>query len=511
MKTDFLYRLLPARKMAGSLLAALLLLGCDVVNQDPLSDLTQEQFFQTRTDAQAVLFATYDATQALVEEMFVYGEGRGDLVMDSWGMNCCGRNGQDNLRLWQQIVTPDNGFTSWTNWYQLINRANTVIKYVPGIADPAFLAVNRDEITGQAQYLRALAYFYLVRNFGDVPLVTEPSESSEQDFAVPRTPAAGVLAQIETDLSVAATKLKTFNGGANNRTTVTYGAVNALLTEVYLWQDKFQAALDASLEVQKSPVVYALMPVDPNNTRANGGKTSDFTKIFWQKNNSEIIFALAFDASRQETQPLQRMTDFARGGSYQYQPSLKARNLWAGEADNVRGDGASYRGGLTGDARIWKWIGVDAGTQLPNSQASDRDWILHRLADVLLLRAEALNRLDRKQEAIDLVNQLRARVGLPATPVSAASTTEDIEDAILKERALELAYEGKRWFDLVRVGKRRKNVLVSNVAAVVDGTSSAFRKDQITGVLNDPRSWVLPINRNELLSNTQLEQNEYYR
>lgn len=483
--------------------------SCEVVDQKPLSDLTKEQFYKTRADASAVLNSCYDAMQDLVEDFFVYGEGRGDLVMDSWGMNCCGRNGSDNLRLWQQTLTPDNYFTGWTRWYQLINRTNNVITYVPGIPDVSYTAVLKGESIGQAQYIRALSYFYLLRNFGDVPLVLEPSESSDQNFQVSRTPVAEVLAQIEKDLVAARTGLRAYNPGSNNRVLVTVGAVNALLTEVYLWQNKYQEAYDASVAVTGSPVPYSLIPTDPTNTRPNL-KTSDFTKIFWTKSNSEIIFSLAFDAAQTETQRLQNMTDFARGGSYQYQPSLKARSLWISENDFVRGDGASYRGGATGDARIWKWIGVDYSTPIPNAQASDRNWIIHRLADVLLLRAEAANRLGRKQEAVDLINQIRARVGLATTPVTAASSTEEIEDAVLRERALELAYEGKRWFDLVRVGRRRSDFLVDNVASALPPTQT-FREADVRKVLTDSRSWVLPLNRFELLGNPKLVQNEYYK
>lgn len=491
-------RIITTIRSAALLLAAWWTVSsCNVLDQEPYSELTKDNFFKTGADASAALNATYDALQGLVEDMFVFGEGRSDLVRDSWGMGCCGRNGQDNLKLWQQVVTPDNGYTSWTPWYNLINRANTVIKNVPGITDVTFLQRNKDETVGQALYLRALAYAYLVRTFGAVPLVTEPSETSSQDYNVTKSTEAEILAQIEADLLEARTKLATYNpGDARNR--ANRAAVNSLLTEMYLWQNKYTEAYEASVAATTTPpAALALLG------------TADWTRIFWGKSNNEIIFAVNFNFGQQETNPLQRLTHWSPGdgGSYIYQPSNKAKQAWIDEADVTRGNGASYQGSLTGDARIWKWIGTSPTANIPAFQ-SDRDWIIHRLADVLLLRAEALNRLDRKQEAIDLVNQVRTRAGIASTPVTASSTTEQIEDAILKERQLELAFEGKRWFDLVRAGRRSRPSLVVDQVLPVVPTS---RQADVRNVLTNPGSWFLPVNRNELISNPALEQADYYK
>jgi hypothetical protein len=336
-----------------------------------------------------------------------------------------------------------------------------------------------------------------VRTFKDVPLITEPSETSSQDYNVSKSTEAEVLAQIRTDLTDAVKMLAAYNPG-NVRNRANRAAAGALLTEMLLWENKYQEAHDASVAVLTAPLFgVSLLP------------TVDWTRNFWGKNANEIIFSLSFNFGNQETNALQRLTHWSPGGggSYIYQPSLKAKSGWVDEADVVRGEGASFRGSLTGDARIWKWIGASPTAEIPGFQ-SDRDWVIHRVADVLLNRAEALNRLGRKQEAIEIVNQVRARAGIATTPVTAANSTEEIEDAILKERQLELAYEGKRWFDLVRISRRnRPNVVLDNVLAITPES----RRTDVKNVLSNPGSWFLPVNRNELISNPSLEQAEYYQ
>jgi hypothetical protein len=160
----------------------------------------------------------------------------------------------------------------------------------------------------------------------------------------------------------------------------------------------------------------------------------------------------------------------------------------------------------------------------PIGNQSDPNYIVTRLSDVILMRAEALNRLGQKQEAIDLVNMIRARVGLPTANIVGANdkltvsaSMEQIEDAILHERRLELAFEGHRWFDLMRLSLHgREGLLVDKVIAseqyeIENGQFGTIDKD-IPGpeVMQDPNSWYMPIHRQEIQENKNLEQNPYY-
>ncbi len=156
---------------------------------------------------------------------------------------------------------------------------------------------------------------------------------------------------------------------------------------------------------------------------------------------------------------------------------------------------------------------------------SDGNFIVSRLSDVILMRAEALNRLGQKQPAITLLNQIRTRAGLPGANIpgsnqvlTSSATMEEIEDAILHERRLELAFEGHRWFDLVRIARNgRPEVLHERIMA-----SDMYEKDHgqfgsidknVPGVhvIQDPMSWYMPIHRQELQENRNLVQNSFYK
>jgi hypothetical protein len=199
--------------------------------------------------------------------------------------------------------------------------------------------------------------------------------------------------------------------------------------------------------------------------------------------------------------------------------------------DNVRGNGKTW---TWNNAVFRKWIG-NAPQPVPENRISlsenrralgDPNFIFFRLADVYLMRAEAKNRLNDKQEAIEDLNIIRERAQLPPativgtsngpTPVvlTASASTEDIEDAIIQERGMELAGEGHRWFDLMRISMRgRPNYLTDMVN---DGSKYSFSgqwqawRDPSVRLVNpvssDPNTWYLPIEQRNKITNPKLEE-----
>ena len=159
------------------------------------------------------------------------------------------------------------------------------------------------------------------------------------------------------------------------------------------------------------------------------------------------------------------------------------------------------------DSRVWKWSGTD-DTNLKAPETDNSEFPIYRLADVMLMRAEALNRATDggSQEAIDLVNSVRARAKVPSTSITTDASMFEIENVIMDERAIELSVEGKRWFDLMRASKGRPDYLVEKVL-------ERFPDDQKADVrarIQNPESWYVPINRRELQLNPALVQNPYY-
>ena len=150
----------------------------DVLDKDPVSSFSAQDFYKTSADARAGVNGIYDALQSAFSRNFAFwGEGRADAV-DT-------RHSGDPLALKQNNLTPTINSASWNNLYEVISRANYAIKYIPGVFEE-----ENDysrQLIGQARALRALAYFYGVKVWGDVPLILEPYESIKQDVFVART------------------------------------------------------------------------------------------------------------------------------------------------------------------------------------------------------------------------------------------------------------------------------------------------------------------------------------
>ena len=176
----------------------------------------------------------------------------------------------------------------------------------------------------------------------------------------------------------------------------------------------------------------------------------------------------------------------------------------------VRGEDASIKKYGEDDFIIWKYVRMapDGQTSRSGSQQYSCNWIVYRFADIMLMKAEALSQLGRYSEAMVILLEIRDRAGLGG--VSVANSPTAYEDAILEERALELSFEGKRWFDLLRMGRRnnyaRKDKLIEIIVSNVPSTQKRILATKLT----NPQGWFLPIYETEMERNKNLVQNPYY-
>ncbi len=400
----------------------------DLLDKDPVSSFSAEGFYQTTSDAQAGIYGIYDAAQSVFRINFAYwGEGRADNVQTA--------QSGEGLSLMQNNLDASISSGNWTNLYTMISRANYAVKFIPGVYGDNDNAGK--QLIGQARALRALAYFYLVRIWGDVPLVTEPYLSVEQDIFITKTNKELVLDLIEEDLKYAASNCVSKFNSDNDRIMFTQGSANALLTQVYMWRQKYSEAV-ASSGLVLSNSLYSLVT-----------SMDDWGKIFTDSYSKESIFEVGYNDT--ETNSLRTL--YAIGSYAIYTPSEKFKASY--EPGDQRIDYV-YDVTLADPKAIWKYLGRGVSDEV--STASKQNIVLIRLADIMLLRAEALNKLGgaaNKTEALGLLNTIRTRAGLPAFASEAAAIAAygDLESAILHERSVELCYEGHRWFDLVRTGK----------------------------------------------------------
>ncbi len=466
----------------GCLLGALLLWAsaCEVLDLKPVSEISQENFWQTPDDAAAAVTAIYDGLQSGLIWTSVWGEVRADVFSRTQGNVVAALS-----EVLDNRISPSTTFGTWEPLYNIINRTNLVLINVESI--PGLSEGKKNQYLGEAYFARAISYFFAVRVWGDVPLVTEPFLSASDDFEIPRSPKADVFAQIEADLEMAVTLLPTsYTSAVETRGRATKGAAQALQTDVFLWIAQlegggapyFQQAV-ASADAVLGNSLYGLLSAEQYNT------------LFFTKNTQESIFELQFDVANGELQDPESSGGTSAPAALTLalpfnnfdRLAISEQFLAAVEPGDLRLEYFTFN--LDTEApRFFKYPGTPNGTN--ELMFLDANIIFYRVADILLLKAEALNALGQSAEAAVIVNQIRNRAGLANTT---ATSPEEVKAAILQERYVELAAEGKRWFDLVRNGVALETM------------------DNIS----DPANLLWPVREDVIEQNSAIEQNSFYQ
>lgn len=461
----------------------------------PTSGLVREKFWKSKEDVEAVLMGAYQTAATMDGNLFTYGEARGDLVKDG------GKLGSDQRNLIESNIYPDNGLCNWAKFYQVIDYCNDVIKNGPLVQkiDGTFTDFQLKGIMAEAIFLRSLNYFYLVRLFKDVPLVLDPSESDATDFYLPLSKGEDILQAMLKDLNdyvAFATTTDGYQTMSERKGRATQGAFYALMADISLWNFDYPKTIEYCNKVI-SNTDFELMP------------SLLWFNNYFPGNTLECIFAFQFSDTYNQKNSTYGLTN---RNANNYLPSQRALELFARlyASELVRGEDKSITQLSPDNYLIWKYVGLfpDGKMERPGNLQNSCNWIVYRLADVYLMRAEALSQVSRFNEALDDLNIIRVRAGMPLLTVG--NSPVDFEDAILNERALELAYEGKRWFDLLRMGRRnnysRKDKLVELIIANVPST----QKRILAAKLTNPLGWYLPIFKGEIERNKNLVQNSYY-
>ena len=462
----------------------------------PQDGIVGNEFWNTKEQVDAAVIGVYTSMQANAEYFFLWGEARTDMVSPGF------RAIQDEMDIVNLNMLPNNRYVNWRTFYQSINYCNNIIQLAPDVLqkDNTFTQAHLDRAVGEALALRALCYFYLVRSFGEVPLKLNATISDKDIVNIPKSSKQAILDQIIADLKKAEPALPVTYGNIDaDKGRVTRYGVNAMLADVYLWMDKYA---EAATECDKiiSSGVFSLV---------NG--QNFFNSVFLQGNSPESIFELQFD--------VQRLNPFY----FMHTPANKRWGAAPHLADNiygidlvstvplvdVRGDKTSFR---STDFTIWKYVGADDdGTAFRAADQSFANWIFYRYADILLLKAEALNEQNKPLEASRIVKDIRNRANaIELRPMDSLSKSS-MAGYILEERQRELAFEGKRWYDVLRNAKRnnyeRRQLLLQMAAISLppERRQAAFNK------LQDNNSHYFPIYFYELQTNKSLEQNPFYK
>lgn len=467
----------------------------DLLNRMPYDGLIKSEFWQNEDDVRAAVMGCYDQLQECLRFYIIWGEARSDLIEV--------KKGNEIKDLNAQIISQYNELCNWKPFYVAINRANTVIENAPGAqeADESFTPDALEAYIGECLFIRSLAYFYLVRTFKEVPLITTSYATDDQEYFFPKNTTTDIYEQIIEDLGRAESIIPASYGSViEDHGRATRGAVNALMADVCLWMGMEDPGYYQNCIIAADKVI--------NSGIYQFEEAASWFNIFFPGNSSESIFELQYDAGLLEKNS---MVDwFSTEGetpTYVVRANPKTSNveIWLDDLaveDANRGRLKSYAI-VDGTNIVWKYSGTgNLATKRRQVDFSDCQWIFYRLAEVHLMKAEALNQMGEVAASIAEVNIIRERMELPPLDISISYKNLDLE--ILRERKRELAFEGKRWYDLIRYSRRHgSDFIVNRIYKVWDDIEVSQR-------ITNPESWYLPIYYEELKINKELVQNPYY-
>ena len=397
-------------------LAALVAACEEPLNTNPTDAIDSGDALTTARGVELAVIGAYSAlqTNALYSrELTVYPEMYAD------NLDFTGTYGTDFQVSLRDILATNTAIeAAWADSYDAINRANNVLKAIPEVSD--LTSEQAARFKGEALFLRALNYFNLVRYFGGVPIVLEPSVGIGEEALVARNTREEVYDRIITDLTDAIPLLP--ESGSPGR--ATKGGARALLAKAYLEIGEWENARDMATAVINGD--YELV--------------ANYRSIFTTKSNSESIFEVQYSINDPNSLAFWYFPQ-SLGGRRGFAPSEDLYNAY--EAGDVRRDASIALDG-SGDRYGIKYFRVANG---------DDNILVIRLADMYLTRAEANARLHADPATVRAdIDIIRDRAGLGPLPTTVTSE-DDLIEAILKERRVEFAMEGHRFFDLRRTGR----------------------------------------------------------
>jgi hypothetical protein len=479
----------------------------DFLNREPISDVTEEMLginpdaaedsvkYNTAELLESLLSGAYKSFQNEYYQLdrYIIGDGQSD--------NCyAGESKAQTIQVDQFTMTASNNIANrdWTYMYEQIAKANSIIQWAPKNTDANLTAERKKQIIGEASFIRAVAYFNLVRIYGAVPVILKevPSINSQNiDEIYPllypaRQSVDSVYKVIIADLD---NSIKNCLDYSANKFVVTKPLANAVMAEVY-------AAKGAPANVDWAKV------------KEYGSAVTSNTNYDLMPEFDDLWVAAADESGLKNEHCKESLFEvdcnsWTTIGNWAYQmfmgtdwkkfntPSKDVAKAFTDASDIKRKNASIFYADVTGlwSDQIWSAANYPFCYKLRLNEKGNI--IIWRLASTILLQAEAENELGNLSAAKTLVNKIRTRAGLGS---SAANSKDDMRLAIEKERRLELAFEGYRWFDLVRTGRA---LAVMQSASDIHSTYSAN--------LNEKR-YIWPIPQSEIDQNEFLTQNPGY-
>ncbi|HEU5184023.1 MAG TPA: RagB/SusD family nutrient uptake outer membrane protein [Gemmatimonadaceae bacterium] len=418
------------------LLVALAAACDDTLTVEPINEVAADVAIVDAATARAAVAGAYDALQDDASATYysgdfaVFSDLSGDDVRHSGTFDTYRQADRNQL-------APSNGTIEdiWEQLYVAVTRVNRIIEKLPSV--PGLEDDERDDLLGQAYFLRALSYHNLVKLFGGVPLRLTTPASTDEAANIARASVDETYAQIFDDLDQAIALIQE----TGDVSVATRGAAWALLSRVHLFRGNWADVVTAADSAESYG--YDLTPDFGDLFQAEGGTEEDIFKIPFTAEEAHFL-GWYYRAK-------------GYGGRYELAPTCALVNAFDSSVNCAASD--FMTGWSPSDDRAAFSIDVNTSSNTPFASKyatgiGDEDLHVIRFAEVILNRAEAFARLNNLAAAVADYNRTRVRAGLAPHVLGVDVTTqEDVLNAIWQERRLELAFEGFRWPDLVRTGR----------------------------------------------------------
>ena len=554
----------------------------------PYESTVGEDFWKTKDDVSLMVNAAYVnlANSEIIERLIVWGSFRSDelILNSSITQNSPTKTALSEIKTGN--ISTTNQYNNWSAFYRVINYCNMVIERASGVigTDPNYTESDYALDVAQMKTIRSLCYFYLVRAFRDVPYITTAFMQNSQDMNVPLTAPSVVLQGCINDLKESINNIYDPQNFTikdwKSRGLVNKHTVYALLADIYLWRAAIyqssnpeQANADyqecikysdliiqEKKEAHKNYLTFNQV-YDESDPYPSLAKYEDyFNQIFIAQNSEESIFEIQFNTSTQNTglsslfyQWSSKMAFMTFPASFGIKAASSDVGVFVQGVDSriytslfkssVNDEGDFYiRKGITNTVATLPTDITSATYSIAQRGSFDQNFIIYRLTDIMLMKAEALTQLGIMTgnatyltDAFDIVKVVNDRAiydvdntnsGQALKPTD-YSTADAMESLVMAERLRELCFEGKRWFDLLRFNYRKngKNGVNTNYDAIL-ADQSAFIANS-TDMLNmmarsnpSPAGIIskmptepylyMPILEDEIKVNPSLRQNPVY-
>lgn len=513
--------------VAVALVASLAFSSCNSwLDVKPNNEQVTSDYWKSKEDVQGVITSGYVYMRQAVPTFIKWGELRGGAMYTS-------NSGDAKLQNFEMV--PTDKLCDYSTIYKIINMANSVIRYAPGVNDDTYYEAMRNANLCEAYFLRAYSYLVLVKNFKEVPLVIEPYVDDKNPFDIAKSTEEDIIKQIKADVEAAlatGAAKGTYETEWQTKGRVSKWALYALMADACVWSEDYAKAVEYC-----DKILYATDAFRP----AFMTNTNDWFTIFYPGNSNESIFELNWDYNKnQETNNFHSLFEASVNSPLMF--TTRAIENMREETKKLLAKGyssdsrmgrmllATYipeTGTTTGwttsnNYYMWKYRGTDVQDIAGGVRANqDAHFIIYRVAEIVLLKAQAEIMRGNYLEALKLIDKVRVRAGLDnfndVDPESAdaqnlVSQLDELTllEEVINQKEMEFYGEGKRWYDLLWLGRIQGGKYKKQfVAKVIEGNQTA-NSAWLRSVLQNSNAWYMPLSEDELQHNKLLKQNPYY-